>query len=79
MKQTLMLSPCLLAVLCGACKGHDDKPAVPAKVVAAADPWAKQAAPKVDSAKDPDLAQMTELAKSGPGATEYPQADAVIA
>ena len=74
MNKTLLLSLALFA----ACKGHDadkkstDKPA-------AADPWAKKDAVKVDAKKDPDLAKMTELAQGGPGATEYPQADAVIA
>jgi hypothetical protein len=80
MKQTLMLSPCLVAALLGACHGNqakDDK-AAPATAVET-DPWAKKAAPKVDPAKDPDLAQMIELAKNGPGMMDYPQADAVVA
>lgn len=80
MKQTLMLSPCVIAALVGACHGNqakDDK-AAPATAVET-DPWAKKPAPKVDAAKDPDLAQMIELAKNGPGLTEYPQADAVVA
>ena len=75
MKKALILS----MILFGACRGHEDKAAAPAKTLEAADPWAKKAAPKADSSKDPDLAQMTELAKSGPGSTDYPQADAVIA
>lgn len=75
MNKTLLLSLCIFA----ACKGHDaDKKTEPAKA-AAADPWAKKEAPKVDASKDPDLAKMTELAQGGPGATEYPQADAVVA
>jgi len=72
--KTLLLSLCLFA----ACKGHDDKKVDPAKT-AAADQWAKKEAPKVDASKDPDLAKMTELAQGGPGETEYPQADAVVA
>lgn len=65
--------------LVAACKGHaDDKPAAPEKV-AAADPWAKKAAPKVDASKDPDLAKMTELAQGGPSDKDYPQADAIVA
>lgn len=75
MNKTLLLSLALFA----ACKGHDADKKVDDKAAAAADPWAKKAAPKVDSSKDPDLAKMTELAQGGPGATEYPQADAVVA
>ena len=79
MKKTLIFS----MILFGACKAKEETVAAPPlpknTAVKAADPWAKKAAPKVDSSKDPDLAQMTELAKNGPGATDYPQADAVVA
>ncbi len=76
MTKTLMLA----LVVFAACKSKDgDKAATAAAKAQAADPWAKKAAPKVDPTKDPDLAQMTELAQGGPGATEYPQADAVVA
>lgn len=63
-----------------ACKSSDASKSEPKKQqpAAAADPWAKKAVdPK--AIKDPDLATMTELAQGGPGKTEYPQADAVVA
>lgn len=69
----------LLVTILSACKAkQSDKAAPPPKAVEA-DPWAKKEAPKVDAAKDPDLAMMTTLAQGGPGKTEYPQADAVVA
>ncbi len=66
-----------LAILAfAACKSSDASKT--AKAVEAADPWSKKAVdPK--AIKDPDLAKMTELAQGGPGSTEYPQADAVVA
>ncbi|MEO6777116.1 MAG: DUF3857 domain-containing protein [Kofleriaceae bacterium] len=78
MNKALLVSLCMFA----ACKGHGSgegaNSSEPAKA-AAVDPWAKKAAPKVDASKDPDLAQMTELAQGGPGTVQYPQADAVVA
>ncbi|HEY0255587.1 MAG TPA: DUF3857 and transglutaminase domain-containing protein [Kofleriaceae bacterium] len=65
--------------LVAACKGHSDDKAAAPKVVVADDPWAKKAAPKVDASKDPDLAQMSELAQNLLADKDYPQADALIA
>ena len=75
------LAMCLgLAAACTG--GSSSSPAPAAKPKAgAADPWAGGKAP-VDpaiAAKDPDLARMIELARGGPDAEAYPQADAVIA
>jgi hypothetical protein len=69
------------ASLLAACNVSDAKPKASAGSAAAAapDPWAsKTSAPVVDP-KDPDLAQLVELATSGPGGGQYPQADAVVA
>jgi transglutaminase-like putative cysteine protease len=67
-----------MAILAAAaCKSSDASKSAPPKPEAA-DPWAKKSVdPK--AIKDPDLAKMTELAQSGPGAAQYPQADAVVA
>ena len=70
MKRTFVL---ILAAACSNSKTDAPKPQP-----AAADPWAKQEAPKADP-KDPDLAKMVELATGAPGTNEYPQADAVVA
>ena len=69
----------LVLVAFAACKSSDASKSAPvAKATEAADPWSKKTVdPK--SIKDPDLAKMIELAQGGPGATEYPQADAVVA
>jgi len=66
----------LAALALVACNSGSHAPATTAPP--AADPWANQA-PKVDASKDPDLAAMVALATGGPGPSQYPQADAVIA
>jgi len=62
-----------------ACKGDDKKPApAPATAKPADDPWSTQKATAKDT-KDPELARLIELAQSGPGKMQYPQADAIVA
>ncbi|HEY5928398.1 MAG TPA: DUF3857 domain-containing protein, partial [Kofleriaceae bacterium] len=71
---------CIALLLFAACKGSDSSKqsakASTQEPAAAADPWAKKSASDI---KDPKLARLVELATNGPGKTQYPQADAVVA
>ncbi len=66
----------LAVLLLAACHGSSDPK--PAPAAASSDPWSAPKKVAVDP-KDPDLATLVELATTGPGDGEYPQADAVIA
>jgi hypothetical protein len=64
----------LAILLLAACHGSSDPKPAPATN----DTWGAPKKVAVDPT-DPDLATMVELATNGPGAGEYPQADAVVA
>src|SRR5262249_32639347 len=75
MRTILLVVACALA----ACKGGSDdnaKKTAPAKQPAADDPWSQ---PKASDIKDKDLARLVELAQSGPGKAQFPDADAIVA